>query len=219
VTHASDEQLRDELLAMEREDRETRARLEASGSLFRGYDDEMRAVHERNAKKLERNIETHGWPGRSLAGADGAAAAWLVLQHAISRPSLMRLGLELVREAAAEGEAEPSQVAYLLDRIRTLEGRPQVYGTQYDWDPNGRLSPLPIEDPQAIDERRAAVGLSPLAENTAAMRRAASSEPPPSDWQERQQETEQWARSVGWRLRGRVARKVSAPAHLPTIEP
>jgi len=50
VTHASDEQLRDELLAMEREDRETRARLEASGSLFRGYDDEMRAVHERNAK-------------------------------------------------------------------------------------------------------------------------------------------------------------------------
>ena len=184
---------------MEREDRETRARLEAAGSLFAGYNDEMRAVHERNAEKLQHSIETHGWPGRSLAGTDGAAAAWLVLQHAISRPSLMRLGLELVRQAAAESEAEPSQVAYLLDRIRTLEGRPQVYGTQYDWDPNGHLSPLPIEDPQEIDERRAAVGLSPLGENTDAMRRGASSEPPPSDWQQRQQEAEQWARSVGWR--------------------
>jgi hypothetical protein len=52
----------------------------------------------------------------------------------------------------------------LTDRIRVLEGRAQLYGTQFDWDQNGVMSPLPIEDEPGVDQRRAQLGLEPLAQ-------------------------------------------------------
>ena len=43
------------------------------------------------------------------------------------------------------------------------EKRMQVYGTQFTAGRSGP-EPQPIEDPEGVDERRAAVGLEPLAE-------------------------------------------------------
>jgi hypothetical protein len=193
--------LHDQLLAMEAEDRRVRAELLAEGSLGDGYHPWMEEVHRRNAEALTAIIAEHGWPGRSLVGEDGAHAAWFILQHAIGNPSLQRRGLELLRRAAEQGEAPARQVAYLEDRIRFFEGRPQLYGTQYDWDASGELSPHPVEDPAGVDERRRAVGMEPLAERTRHMRESAarSGERPPADWAEQQRKFLEWARRVGWR--------------------
>src|SRR5262245_43076841 len=138
--------LRDELVAMAEEDQRVRAELAAEGSLFEGYHPRMEEVHRRNAARLTEIMAEHGWPGRTLVGKEGAHAAWLVLQHAIGNPPLQRRGLELLRRAVAEGEVPAALAAMLEDRIRSFEGKPQVYGTQFDWDEHGRLSPLPIED-------------------------------------------------------------------------
>src|SRR5947209_4067064 len=138
--------LHDELLSMAAEDRRVRAELAAEGSLGDGYHPRMEEVHRQNAARLKEVIEEHGWPGRSLVGEDGAHAAWLVLQHAIGEPALQRRGLELLREAVAAGEVPAVQAAYLEDRIAFFEGRPQRFGTQYDWDDNGEISPHPVED-------------------------------------------------------------------------
>jgi hypothetical protein len=193
--------LRDELLAMAEEDRRVRARLAADGSLFDGYHPAMQAVHDRNAARLTEIIEQHGWPGRGLVGDDAARAAWLVLQHAIAHPDLLRRGLVLLRDAAARGEVPPVEVAMLHDRICYFEGRPQKYGTQYDWDEAGELAPWPIEDEAAVDDRRGAVGLPPLAENSRRLREAAAreGEGPPRNREERHRQFVTWARSVGWR--------------------
>ena len=43
------------------------------------------------------------------------------------------------------------------------EGKPQIYGTQFR-ESNGELVPEPIDDEVHVDERRARVGLPPLAE-------------------------------------------------------
>jgi hypothetical protein len=40
------------------------------------------------------------------------------------------------------GDAPALQAAMLEDRIRAFEGRPQRYGTQFDWDANGEPSPV-----------------------------------------------------------------------------
>ncbi len=157
----------------------------------------MEAVHRRNADGLAAIIEEHGWPGRSLVGEDGAHAAWLVLQHAIGNPPLQRRGLELLRRAAEQEEVPLRQVAYLEDRIRFYEDKPQLYGTQYDWEQSGQLTPHSIEDPSGVDERRRSVGLDSLAENTSRMRQ--SGEKPPHDWAAHQRRFLEWARSVGWR--------------------
>jgi hypothetical protein len=193
--------LRDELLAMAEEDQRVRAELAAEGSLFDGYHPRMEEVHRRNAARLTEIMAEHGWPGGTLVGKEGAHAAWLVLQHAIGNPSLQRRGLELLRRAVAEGEAPAIETAMLEDRVRSFEGKPQVYGTQFDWDEHGRLSPLPIEDEANVDERRRHVGLPPLAGDTRRRREAIAHgcEKPPRDWAERQRQFEAWALAVGWR--------------------
>jgi hypothetical protein len=72
-------------------------------------------------------------------------------------------------EAAPSGEVDGQEIAYLTDRIRMNEKRPQLYGSQYVKDPDDpkRWVPYMLEDPARIDERRAAMGLSTLAENLA----------------------------------------------------
>lgn len=194
-----DEALAAELVALSDEDQRVRAELLAEGTLFDGYNPRMEEVHVRNAARLEAIVDEHGWPGRDLVGEAGSRAAFLVVQHAISLPSLQRRALPLLEEVAERGDVDPVQVAYLDDRIRTHEGRGQRYGTQFDWDENGELSPLPLEDPEGVDERRAAVGLPPLEEKLGQMRADMSAEKPPADWAERRREIDAWARSVGWR--------------------
>ena len=186
---------------MARHDGEVRAELARSGALFDGYHPRMEALHRANAGRLAAILDEHGWPGRSLAGADGAEAAWLVAQHAIGVPPLQRRARELLAQAIAVGEAEPWTLAYLDDRIRTLEGRPQLFGTQFDWDDEGILSPLPIEDPERVDERRATAGMGSLEERIRAMRESAAREDerPPVDREKRHRRLERWLHEVGWR--------------------
>ena len=96
--------LRTELIAMAAEDLRVREDLVRDGSLFEGYHPRMRAVHEHNAVRLRTVLETFGWPGRSAVGDEAADAAWLILQHSIGNPDLQRLGLSLLKAAAALGE-------------------------------------------------------------------------------------------------------------------
>jgi hypothetical protein len=189
-----------QLVAAARRDAETRARLAATGTLFRGYHPEMEAVHLENAALLERAIAAIGWPGRSKVEDEGAAAAFMILQHAISRPDLQRRGLALILDAVERGDANPLDAAYLSDRIAVFEGREQTFGTQFDWDSNGLLSPAPIRDAHTVDDRRASVGLPPLDEVIAHMRAAAAAESDaPADLAQRRADFETWARRVGWR--------------------
>ena len=84
------------------------------------------------------------------------------------------------------------------DRIRVFEGRKQRFGTAFDWDEHGEMSPLPIEEPEEVDRYRAEVGLPPLAETVAEKRRWAEREPRP-DFEAKRAEADAFAREVGWR--------------------
>ncbi len=187
------------LLSLAARDLETRSRLAADGSLFQGYHPEMREVHEENAAVLQGIITEHGWPTPAHVGDEAAEAAWLVVQHAIGLLSFQRRCLELLQAEAAQGKVPAWQPAMLIDRIRVFEGRAQVYGTSFDWDEAGQMSPAPIEEPDRVDERRASVGLQPLAAAIARHREQSAHEPKPEDVIQRRREMDAWARRVGWR--------------------
>ena len=189
--------LKQQLVEMVEEDRRVRAKLDATGELYQGYAPRMAEVHLRNAQALEAIIDRFGWPGKSLVGEEGAHAAWFILQHAIGSPALQRRCLPLLEQAVAQGQAEPAHVAFLADRICSFERRPQRYGTQFDWDEHGQMSPWVLEDPRRVDEYRQSVGLGPLAERVREVREAAAGAAPP-DYQQRQAEILAWSRSVGW---------------------
>ncbi|HEU4631998.1 MAG TPA: DUF6624 domain-containing protein [Gemmatimonadaceae bacterium] len=122
----------------------------------------VRRMAERDsadAAELRAIIDRYGWPGRSLVGARGASAAFLVAQH---NPALQHEALRLM-QALPAGEVSPSDLAMLEDRVRVSDGRPQRYGTQLHDSGDGRTLVFdPIEDLAHLDERRAAAGLPPL---------------------------------------------------------
>jgi uncharacterized protein DUF6624 len=77
-------------------------------------------------------------------------------------PQVLRRCLRLLRAAAAVGEAEPWQVAFLVDRVSLVERNVQVYGTTICRQADGSFGPPLLEDPEHVDARRRAVGLAPL---------------------------------------------------------
>lgn len=192
------ETLRAKLVKLADEDGRVRAELSATGELFQGYNARMREVHEANADELQKILDEFGWPGTSLAGEDGAEAAWLILMHAIGRPALQRGCLPLLKDAVQRGDLSPSRVAYLEDRIAFSERRPQKYGTQWDWGPDGRMHVWTLADPDRVNEFRAGLGLSPLT-RLAYEPEGEEKGMAPADWEARMAEMEAWAKSVGWR--------------------
>jgi hypothetical protein len=194
-------ELRKKLLEMVAQDETVREELAQTGELFTGYHPRMAEVHRQNAKQLDAIVAQHGWPDEDVTGKDGAEAAWRIVQHAIDQPDFQRRMFAKLLDAAAEGRIERWQPAFLEDRIRALEGRLQKYGTQFDWDENGEMSPYPeIEDPSIVDELRASVGLPPLQQAIARHREAVkhTNEPVPTDIKKRREEQNAWALSVGW---------------------
>ena len=179
-------------------DQAARQRLAQGGERYEGHAREMRELQERfGARLVEMIDQLGGWPTPDLVGEDGSAAAWLICQHAISMPELQRRCLALLKPLAARGVVPRKQFAYLLDRIRMFEGRPQVYGTQFVWDERGELVPHPIEDPEHVEERRAFIGLPSLREHARQVRETAG--PPPRDVEAWRRDAETFARTVGWR--------------------
>lgn len=109
---------------------------------------------ERNGAMIREIVAQYGWPGRTLVGADGAHAAWLVVQHQDADVAFQRRCLELMQLAFENGEATAQELSFLTDRVLTNEGKPQMYGTQSI----GVRSP---EDEARVDANRFALGLEP----------------------------------------------------------
>ena len=188
------------LVALRDRDEEMRRHLLKAGRLFEGYCPEMEQVHLENAAELEKIIAEFGYPSVSKVGSEAADAAWLVIQHAISRPEFMRRMLKILQKLPAD-EIDPRNLARLEDRIRMYEGLPQRYGTQFDWDDDGKLSPV-LHDPVAeVDRRRRELGMESLAEATEHFRKNQEFTPDPAFLERHRQGYREWLIRTGWRHR------------------
>jgi hypothetical protein len=159
---AIDTELRDELIRLGMADQTVRLGFDAETGADTARLRIMLSVDSSLTARLRRIVAERGWPGISLVGKDAAKAAFLIVQHSPS-DGFQRDMLPPLEAAAAAGEAAAADVAMLTDRVRTHEGRPQLYGTQFRI-VEGALEAYPIEDPDSLDARRARVGLLPMAE-------------------------------------------------------
>lgn len=193
--------LSERIIEMARRDEEGRAELAKQGALFEGYHPEMERIHNANADAFESILDEHGWPSRDEVGEEASKAAWLIVQHSIGKPRFQKRCLGILRDEVKRGQFDPALLATLEDRIAVFEGRPQIYGTQFDWDVRGKLSPNEILDPLEVDARRISVGLPSLAEATNEIRQRAVREgnSPPINLDNRAKNFLVWAKKVGWR--------------------
>ncbi|MCI0490764.1 MAG: hypothetical protein L0229_29570 [Blastocatellia bacterium] len=166
--------LREELLKREQVDQDIRIEaLKAApngGAIPQGLADRWLKIDKENTERMKQIVKEYGWPGKSMVGEDGAQAAWLLVQHADRDREFQKQCLKLLEKAVEVKEASGTDLAYLTDRVRVAEGKPQVYGTQMTII-DGKYDPAPIEDEANVDKRRAAVGLEPLADYVKRMKR------------------------------------------------
>lgn len=189
-----------EIIELRDADLELRDKLIQNGQLSDGYNPEMEAMHNRHAEALNNIIDRIGYPTVDKGGKEGNEAAWLVIQHSIGRPEFMKKCAGLLEKAVEENQADAKQLAYLTDRIAVFEGRPQLYGTQFDWDENGEMNPSPFDDLEKVDQRRKTIGLNLLEEQTEIIRKqvAAEDQKPPADMKTRTQQFDEWRKKAGW---------------------
>ena len=131
---------------------------------IRAVFEKMAAIDRDNLDWFKGVVREKGWPGLSMVGRDGATGAFLIAQHATGDLDFMAECLPMLAEAHQAGDAEGEWVALMTDRLLILkDGKEQRYGSQLETR-DGRLVPQPIEDEAHVDERRAAMGMPPLAE-------------------------------------------------------
>lgn len=123
------------------------------------WDDELDI---KNTTRMKEIVAEIGWPTVSKVGKQIAHDSWLLVQHSDHDIDFQEQCLVLMKSAPTN-EVEKRDIAFLEDRIRVNQGRKQLYGTQFI-QKDGKHIPQPIEDEQAVDTRRAEMGMGTLVE-------------------------------------------------------
>lgn len=151
--------LRQQLLDMARVDQQAR-----SGGWSQAQMQKMLEVDAANLPQIKRIVAEHdGLPTVAEVGADGVAAAWLLVQHADRDPAFQAQVLEKLSPLVRSGGITSNEYVLLTDRVLANQGKPQRYGSQL-LAVDGKWVPKPMEAPEQVDRRRAQVGEMPLAD-------------------------------------------------------
>lgn len=122
---------------------------------------QIRAVDAANRAALLAMLPPERWFTIGKYGREASQAAFMIVQHA--GPDLWRRFLPVLEPLASKGDIAGGDYALMYDRLATTEGRPQRYGSQMRCE-GGRYAPFPIEAPESLDARRAALAMRPYAE-------------------------------------------------------
>ena len=116
-----------------------------------------------NSVQVKAILEKYGWLGYKEIGSQANTAIFMVIQH--SNQTTQEEYLPMMREAVKNGKAKGNGLALLEDRVALKQGRVQTYGSQVLWsNAKNKYFILPLDNPDKVDIRRAAVGLKPIAE-------------------------------------------------------
>lgn len=152
-------ELSSELLRRSAIDQAMRNEVIESGDMTQWNDE----IDKQNTEYLEKIVEEYGWPTISMVGNEASQAAWLLVQHADHKPEFQAKCLELLK-TLPKTEVRPANIAYLEDRVRVAQGKPQLYGTQF-YKAGDKVAPRLIEDESRLEERRAEMGLETFEAN------------------------------------------------------
>jgi len=139
---------------------------------FKSESPEMREAFEngKNADSLNMIIlkkifKEYCFMGIEEVGKQGSSNFWLMMQHCDKDPKFQEEVLSEMKKHIERKNANPSNYAYLIDRVKVNTGKPQVYGTQMILNKdNSSYEPKPVIEPQNLNKRRAEVGLGTIEE-------------------------------------------------------
>nr|WP_068891099.1 DUF6624 domain-containing protein [Pedobacter panaciterrae] len=115
-----------------------------------------------NQKVVFKVIDQYGWLPVKQISAKANKAFFYVLQHA--QLQAQSRYANLVDIAFKRKEITNVEYAYFVDRLRSKQGRAQIYGTQQVTDNLGNNYLYPVEDWHLADSLRKQIGAAPLQE-------------------------------------------------------
>ena len=124
----------------------------------------LTAIDCSNTAWLKAQLEEIQWFDIPTYGAEADTAAWHLVQHGDREPEFQRRMLKEL-EALPPGKTDRKRIGYLWDRVAIADKRPQRYGTQGQCTDKATWKPFDVEDPEHLDERRAKLGMEPIAEH------------------------------------------------------
>lgn len=112
-------------------------------------------------KKMTTMVDTYGWLGISQVGRLANAAQWTILQHG-TNASKEKYG-PLLKASVLKNESQPNHYARMIDRMLVNANKPQIYGSQINYDLETPAF-YEIKDPAIVNQRRAEIGLTTIQE-------------------------------------------------------
>jgi len=126
-------------------------------------DEQQQKMHVEHMTKLEEVMSSAGWISSKKYGKTACEQALAIMKNAPGER--LEQHLDTVLKAAENGEANPSDAAYIHDKVLMYQGKKQLYGTQIAFNEKKGINDVyPIQDEANVDTRRAKVGLGPLAD-------------------------------------------------------
>jgi hypothetical protein len=127
------------------------------------------SIDTTNLTWLRSLVSEKGFPTAAQVGNEGVHLAWVLLQHADEDPKLQRELLPVLEQRFSTGELPANDLARFTDRVLVASGKPQRYGTQFDWFGGDFNLPEPGRLAE-IDGERSHLGLMPLADYVCTIR-------------------------------------------------
>jgi hypothetical protein len=125
-----------------------------------GRDPALGPTADEMVAQLKKLVAARGstWPTRSVVGAAGTHAVYLLAQRdtGFGRAVLHRM------MEAGPSESPSADVATFEDHLRLVWGRKQIYGTRFRVDGAGKVILAPMEDSAHADLRREDAWLPPF---------------------------------------------------------
>ncbi|MGI4747981.1 MAG: DUF6624 domain-containing protein [Janthinobacterium lividum] len=128
---------------------------------------EINAQDAADRAGLEALLPQQGWFTISSYGQAASDAAWSVVQHQTNDPPFMAAMLTRMEGPARRRDVNPRDFALLYDRVAMVENRPQTYGSQFVCTDH-RWKLYKLNDPNQVDQRRKALGLTETEEQVEA---------------------------------------------------
>ena len=169
TTPTSDNPITKALLEMRQKEQAIQAKIDEASDQFGDeqalfeLDEQQQKINVEHMTKLEGFMNDEGWISSKKYGNTASRQALAILKN--TGGERLEPHLDMVLKAAENGEANPTDVAYIHDKVLMHQGKKQLYGTQIAFNEKKGINDVyPIQDEANVDTRRAKVGLEPLAE-------------------------------------------------------
>ena len=123
---------------------------------------EFNKLCQKNVQIIKKYFNENGYPGIRENGKETALYFWLIVQHADNDVVFQKKVLNAMKKELKLNNVNKQNYAYLYDRVKKNESKPQLYGTQMIWDSLGIHSPYKLKYPQKINQLRSEMEMEPI---------------------------------------------------------